>query len=272
MQDFYEYILAQPIAVADPPLTMVMTEAQYDELFELMERDDLPEDSMSPEMADGYMTACAIGPHPPPTYEWLAEVFAQPTLPICRDMQAQERLLQLLLLRMRDIHQRLYVPRENSSAENIFFPLRGSLEPGELIVPYTYDEGGLRQGRWELKDWAQGFRSRVFEDVRWGPMVNHPEHIMHLVAVMLYEQGYNSEKPHIRIEDEVPLLGSLIVTLHHIRLFWSDWRKAHPHSSYGDRIDFATMQLPYWRETPKVGRNDPCSCGSGKKYKKCCGA
>lgn len=27
----------------------------------------------------------------------------------------------------------------------------------------------------------------------------------------------------------------------------------------------------YVRATPKVGRNDPCSCGSGKKYKKCCG-
>lgn len=26
------------------------------------------------------------------------------------------------------------------------------------------------------------------------------------------------------------------------------------------------------RSGPKVGRNDPCSCGSGKKYKKCCGA
>ncbi len=25
------------------------------------------------------------------------------------------------------------------------------------------------------------------------------------------------------------------------------------------------------RETPKTGRNDPCPCGSGKKYKKCCG-
>jgi len=25
------------------------------------------------------------------------------------------------------------------------------------------------------------------------------------------------------------------------------------------------------REDPKVGRNDPCPCGSGKKYKKCCG-
>lgn len=28
---------------------------------------------------------------------------------------------------------------------------------------------------------------------------------------------------------------------------------------------------PYRREEPKVGRNDPCPCGSGKKYKKCCG-
>jgi SEC-C motif-containing protein len=27
----------------------------------------------------------------------------------------------------------------------------------------------------------------------------------------------------------------------------------------------------YRREEPKIGRNDPCSCGSGKKYKKCCG-
>lgn len=26
------------------------------------------------------------------------------------------------------------------------------------------------------------------------------------------------------------------------------------------------------RNTVKVGRNDPCPCGSGKKYKKCCGA
>ena len=28
---------------------------------------------------------------------------------------------------------------------------------------------------------------------------------------------------------------------------------------------------PYVRSSPKIGRNDPCSCGSGKKFKKCCG-
>ena len=28
---------------------------------------------------------------------------------------------------------------------------------------------------------------------------------------------------------------------------------------------------PITRDSPKVGRNDPCSCGSKKKFKKCCG-
>ena len=29
--------------------------------------------------------------------------------------------------------------------------------------------------------------------------------------------------------------------------------------------------VPYVNEEPKIGRNDPCPCGSGKKYKNCCG-
>lgn len=32
-----------------------------------------------------------------------------------------------------------------------------------------------------------------------------------------------------------------------------------------------TPTMPYKREERKVGRNEPCPCGSGKKYKKCCG-
>ena len=40
----------------------------------------------------------------------------------------------------------------------------------------------------------------------------------------------------------------------------------------GDLDDdpFSEPVLPFVRETPRVGRNDPCPCGSGKKYKKCC--
>ena len=35
-------------------------------------------------------------------------------------------------------------------------------------------------------------------------------------------------------------------------------------------VDGIMGQRP--RTAPKVGRNEPCPCGSGKKYKKCCGA
>lgn len=38
----------------------------------------------------------------------------------------------------------------------------------------------------------------------------------------------------------------------------------------GGRL-FPTKVETFRREMPKVGRNDPCTCGSGKKYKKCCG-
>jgi preprotein translocase subunit SecA len=31
------------------------------------------------------------------------------------------------------------------------------------------------------------------------------------------------------------------------------------------------IQVTFVRDAPKVGRNDPCPCGSGKKFKKCCG-
>jgi len=39
-----------------------------------------------------------------------------------------------------------------------------------------------------------------------------------------------------------------------------------------EKLEQAAAQEPQRRETPKVGRNDPCPCGSGKKYKHCCGA
>jgi uncharacterized protein YecA (UPF0149 family) len=39
-----------------------------------------------------------------------------------------------------------------------------------------------------------------------------------------------------------------------------------------DNVQWDSMDSgTYEREAPKIGRNDPCPCGSGKKYKKCCG-
>ena len=39
------------------------------------------------------------------------------------------------------------------------------------------------------------------------------------------------------------------------------------------RLEFKReYRLSQMAVSQKVGRNDPCPCGSGKKYKKCCGA
>jgi len=37
-------------------------------------------------------------------------------------------------------------------------------------------------------------------------------------------------------------------------------------------LDGHVEQTAHPRATSKAGRNDPCPCGSGKKFKKCCGA
>ena len=50
--------------------------------------------------------------------------------------------------------------------------------------------------------------------------------------------------------------------------------KTPPQGSGGsDVVDEAIKDVgtPVRRDTPKVGRNEPCPCGSGKKYKNCCG-
>lgn len=66
--------------------------------------------------------------------------------------------------------------------------------------------------------------------------------------------------------------------------FSDPWKFYNPNEIIGrqyrwqqEEIDFDPYTLnddyvtdTYIRETPKVGRNDPCPCGSGKKYKKCC--
>jgi uncharacterized protein YecA (UPF0149 family) len=37
-------------------------------------------------------------------------------------------------------------------------------------------------------------------------------------------------------------------------------------------MSMATKPSQSTAKSKKIGRNDPCYCGSGKKYKKCCGA
>jgi preprotein translocase subunit SecA len=53
-------------------------------------------------------------------------------------------------------------------------------------------------------------------------------------------------------------------TLEHVH--GPDCQHDHDHGHHHE------PQVPFQRAAPKLGRNDPCSCGSGKKFKKCHGA
>lgn len=46
--------------------------------------------------------------------------------------------------------------------------------------------------------------------------------------------------------------------------------EAHTHKA-GEGHHHHHKQETVVRQAPKIGRNDPCPCGSGKKFKKCCG-
>lgn len=52
--------------------------------------------------------------------------------------------------------------------------------------------------------------------------------------------------------------------------FWHG-RDRFTHQLFGEETEVES-DMPVRRITPKTGRNDPCPCGSGKKYKKCCGS
>lgn len=58
----------------------------------------------------------------------------------------------------------------------------------------------------------------------------------------------------------------------HIRDRQKRWERERNESSAreGDQWEEEEIVKPVVRSTSKIGRNEPCSCGSGKKYKKCC--
>jgi uncharacterized protein YecA (UPF0149 family) len=61
-----------------------------------------------------------------------------------------------------------------------------------------------------------------------------------------------------------PICSDLIYDRHRVVIL-NEWRLANTQPLQD--IDPRVVTVP----RKKVGRNEPCPCGSGKKYKKCCG-
>lgn len=71
------------------------------------------------------------------------------------------------------------------------------------------------------------------------------------VKEIIHQFNEKNPKPK-RIEDEI-----------------AEAKAKHEKEKYGYNTVISN-DLPYIKKDSDIGRNDPCPCGSGKKYKKCC--
>lgn len=97
-------------------------------------------------------------------------------------------------------------------------------------------------------------------------MISHRKHINRLKE--LYPELYNLKKDFFdRVLD---ISQSKKITWEYEKKL-KKFAKLCPEKMFDDADDDYMPQEPIRREGKKIGRNDPCPCGSGKKYKKCCG-
>ncbi|HEX2530775.1 MAG TPA: UPF0149 family protein, partial [Burkholderiaceae bacterium] len=109
--------------------------------------------------------------------------------------------------------------------------------------------------------WAWGFWEGM--DLRaeaWAPIwSSNLAPLMQPIYLLGAEEIEEDEMP--LVEDPVKrhkLAVEMEAAIPEIYKFWLPRRKS--------------AVAPVQREAPKPGRNDPCPCGSGKKFKQCCGA
>ena len=83
------------------------------------------------------------------------------------------------------------------------------------------------------------------------------EVMLELYAIAVGESDLEPEALETMRAQAPDLIPALVVSL---------WDAGETHPGAGPRRSREPVRVT------KVGRNDPCPCGSGKKYKKCCGA
>ena len=225
-------------------LDQPLSEKEFDELDQFLLSERSSEDAMTMDILHGYLTAIAIGPQTIMPAEWLPRVWGEDgkAAPKFKNGKEEERIVNLIMRFMNEVLVTFEVaPKE--------------FEP--LFVEYEH-EG---QNVIDAEAWCWGF----WEGMELRPDSWNAIWESDLAPLMkpIYLLGADEiEEDELKLVDDPIKAHKLAVELEanlpDIFRFWVPLRKS------------AVQTLK--REEPKVGRNDDCPCGSGKKYKKCCGA
>jgi yecA family protein len=234
---------AQNLYGLDPRAGVALDEGEQYWLAGFLGSRHVPITAMNLEQIDGYFCALSVCPgiatpeeYAPSLWNYDAEIDAAPDY----DSEAQAEHVENLLTRH-------------------FKAIAHRLEFGHPHQPIIEDGDDEDQGR----DWCAGFvRGVALRAPQWGTRQREDEDTDNLVnAVFTVAVGPSDDDRDLwtpRLQsaffDRLPVI---MLTVHHA------WRGL-------DVPDYGKRGAP--RTGRKIGRNEPCPCGSGKKFKRCCGS
>jgi uncharacterized protein len=220
------------IAASPAPLA----EHELEHLEQLLSEPPLAGAALSADALQGMFVAMAMGPDDVPAARWLEAALGDD--PDERPVPASEELVDLMTRFREDTARRV----RDGSLSLLLYP--------------------LRRGRPDYTTWCRGF----------------------LAGVELSEAGwYDAADPEEMEELLFPIfvLADELTPEERASYTPAAWRKLVLDAEAG--LDATLLRLrDYWaivrappltvrHEGPRVGRNDPCPCGSGRKFKQCCG-
>lgn len=246
---------AMSATLTPPPY---LDDDQIERLSDLLDRRAVPFKGFNLEALDGFLSALVVSPSPVPQGEWEPVVWGGK--PPRWDSAEEAAQVQQLLLG----HWNMATARVRHDGDTLpdhLAPLMWLPEDPELTGEDALHEDELDVGQ----DWALGFFTAVgLLEAEWDKWLDEHawiEEIFDQFDRLASGEAINPDAPtapatpvgyseRLAIVSSIP---SMLADLNH------------------HRVDALTPREPIRRDAVP-GRNEPCSCGSGKKYKKCCGA
>ena len=221
------------------------------ELEDLLELRAVPHGGFGLEALDGYLTALVLCREPVGPSEWMPRVWGK-FAPRWENEEEATAVISLLMSAWNTVAHRVRLGGEDMNPEALpmwWLPDDVDAEHGDEVDIGAEWAGGFLDGM-ELRgdDWDAWIAEQ--------PWIADIEGYLEGLAIGSYppeEPGIDREPLSYRERLEIFFsLPDMMLDLHI------------------ERIESLTPREPV-RRAAEPGRNDPCPCGSGKKYKKCCG-
>ena len=209
------------------------------ELDDFLLSDAISDDAMLLSELDGFFAGLVVSPALIMPSEWMPVVWGD-TEPVFESEQQAQTVIGLILGHYSDIIQQL----DRGEYAPIY-----DFDPDDDIVWETWIEGFWRAVLLRPQDWLAHTNTDDDELQQAVFVVTRLYELAATPSVDLEPMEVDKD-----VENLAPdLIPDAVETLHRARL-----ARAMPPTA------------PANENRPKVGRNDPCPCGSGKKFKKCC--